>query len=157
MKNEDPRIEVARINARQAILGAVIVGLVSIITTLIATGNLFTKDPLGTSSTATGRESPGTILDAPHLAFSTKKIEFSLDQCMNNAKEALDNAKDTERKKYTGLESRRYIAWAYNGDTTGLIWCHTDEGIVIFIGAGKNWTRADETRVTLLRSFRTSK
>ena len=46
MKDEDKNIKIARINAHQAIIGAVIVGLVSIITTLISTGYLLPKKQL---------------------------------------------------------------------------------------------------------------
>lgn len=152
MENEDSSIKVARINARQAIYVAIIVGLVSITTTLIATGNLFPKHHLGTSGDTTDEyQTPTTVLDAPHLAFSTNVIDLSLDQCMDNATEALN------RTGYSGMEIRRYFAWIYNGDATGLIWCHTDEDIVIFIGAGKDWARASKTSESLRRSFRVSK
>ena len=152
MENEDSGIKIARINASQAIYVAIIVGLVSITTTLIATGNLFPKRQLGTSGNSTDEnESPTTVLDAPHLNFSTKVIDLSLEQCMKNAKEALNAT------GYSGLESRQYFAWVYNEDTTGLIWCHTDEDIVIFIGAGKDWAVASKTSEMLRKSFRVSK
>ena len=70
---------------------------------------------------------------------------------MNNAKDALENS------GYSGMESRRYFAWAYNGNATGLIWCHTDEGIVIYIGSGTDWPSANKTSEELRRLFRTSR
>ena len=148
MANEEDRIQTARINARQAIIVAAITGIVSIITTLIATGNLLPDRTRGKTLAGGGASVPGmAVLAAPHLYFSSRQIDPSLERCMQKARDSL------ERAGLSGQESRQYFSWGYANETTGLIWCHTDEGVVIFLAAGRDEGAASRTAEALRRSF----
>jgi len=148
MKNDDKSVETARVNARQAIIVAIITGIVSIASTLIATGYLSPgRARVGTSAAGGESISYAPVLDAPHLYFSTKQTDLSLDQCMKKAKDGL------ERARLSGHDSKRYFAWGYQNKTTGLIWCDTDEKLVIFLAAGKDDREASLIREALSRSF----
>lgn len=147
MRKTDPAIETARITARQAIAVALITGIVSIVTTLIATGNLITQKIEGTASDSGSRTSNAPVLDAPHIFFSARSIEFPLSTCMEKARGALD------RGEFTGIDSARYFSWGYRGENVGGIWCHTDVGQMIFLAAGKEQAAVEGTKTVLERSY----
>lgn len=106
MNNEHPNIVAAKINARQAILVTVIVGIVSIVTTLFTTGYFPKHQIMGTSGGNYESSRKSGVLDAPHQSFSSKKIDLSLEECMNNAREVLD------KSELGGTETRRFFSWA---------------------------------------------
>ena len=146
--SEHPSIEVARINARQALLGALIIGGFSVLTTLLATGHLLPKKTEGTQGDRVNSSSAKrTVLDAPNVAFLAKPIKLSLPQCMDRARKILSDA------KLTGRDEGRYFVYAYNADVIGVIWCHTDEGLAIFLAAGKDRKRNADTMEMLRRMF----
>ena len=148
MRKDDVAIETARINARQAILVAVITGIVTLITTLIVTGNLLPGHGRDQTSAGAGESVPhAPVLNAPYLYFSTKRINLSLEMCMEKARAGL------ERARLTGQDAKGFFAWGYRDQTTGLIWCHTDEEIVIFMAAGRDEGEASQTAEALRRSF----
>ncbi|MCW8884675.1 MAG: hypothetical protein OQK12_05385 [Motiliproteus sp.] len=147
--NEDPSITVAKINALQAITGALIVGLFSVLTTLLATGHFQSAaEPQNTSGDVLANLPKADVLNAPHIGFSSKEISLNLDQCMENATQALNAT------EYGGLEKRRFFAWVYHKDITALIWCHVDQQLVIFFTAGKEWQQVTEAEQKLRRLFR---
>lgn len=148
MSKLDPTVETARISARQAIVVASITGIVSIVGTLVGTGNLTPRRSEGTaSSSVTSATSRAPVLDAPQLSFVAKDTSSTLDECMEKARGALG------RGQLTGVESGQHYAWGYRGETIGYVWCHTDARQVIFMAAGKNPATSEETRVILERSF----
>ncbi len=147
-ERDNQTLEAVRINSRQTIIVAVVTGLVSIVTTLIATGNL----PGGQAANHTAGDvgesaSNFAVLNAPELHFSTIPIDLSLDECMIKADD------DLKELELTGTEEGRYIRWGYDNDTTGLIWCHTDEALAIFLAAGTNATATSDLAEALRKSF----
>ena len=128
------------------VLPALITGVVSIFTTLIVTGKLFPRAPQGTSGQET-TQSKSPVSLAPEIAFSSKRTDMSLPDCMSQAKAALTRA------TLTGREEKAYFVWGYQNQTTGLIWCHTDEGLVIYLAAGRDLTETYGVMETLRRSF----
>lgn len=129
------------------ILPPVITGLVSILTTLLVTGHLLPHRQEGTTATASTSASRSPVLNAPFVYFSSKNIDYSLPDCMAKAKA------DLERAKLTGLEAKDYVAWGYQDETTGLVWCNTDENVVVYIAAGGNYQKASELAEALRKSF----
>ena len=129
------------------VLPALITGVVSIFTTLIVTGKLFPRSPQGTSGQEATQQSKSGVENAPEIAFSSKRTDMSLPDCMSQAKAALTRA------GLTGREERAYFAWGYQNQTTGFIWCDTDEGLVIYLAAGRDSTETYGLMETLRRSF----
>jgi hypothetical protein len=128
------------------IMPALVTGVVSIICTLLITGNLFPRVKQGTSEQGvTQKKAP--VLNAPELSFSSKRTEISLADCMSKAKAALDRA------ALTGQDGRAYYVWGYQNQTTGFIWCNTDEGLVIYLAAGPNSGETSNVMEALRRSF----
>jgi hypothetical protein len=84
MEKHATAIHTARITARQAIVVTVITTLGGIITTLIATGNLFPNRGRSETPTQVASSVPA-VLDAPHLYFNWKTIDGSLENCMEKA------------------------------------------------------------------------
>lgn len=146
MPSDHASVETARINARQAIVVALITGAVAITTTLLATGTLG-----GGGADATSRQGATTstpaVLEAPVQHFSAKPTSLSLDACLARAGDGLRGM------EMTGIEQGAYFAWGYRAQTTGLVWCHTDEGLVIFLAAGRDAAAAAEVATGLRRAF----
>ena len=128
-------------------LPSLIGGIFGIFGTLIATGNLLPRHQEGTTAPASTSGPKPPVLDAPFLYFSYKQIDYSLPDCMTKAKS------DLERAGLTGREAREYFAWGYQNETTGLVWCNTDENMVIYVAAGKNDQKASELAEALRKSF----
>jgi hypothetical protein len=124
-----------------------ITGILGIVGTLFATGTLPPHRQEGTTATASTSAPRAPVLDAPFLYFSSQKIDYSLPDCMTKAKAEL------ERLKLTGSEARGYIAWGYQDETTGLVWCNTDEKMVIYLAAGRSDQKALELAEALRKSF----
>jgi hypothetical protein len=145
MEKHDTAIHTARITARQAIIVAVITALGSIITTLIATGNLLSNR--SRAEILTRPASVPAVLDAPHVYFDTRSSDGSLESCMQKAVKAVENV------GLTGRDKRDIFAWGYRQQTTGLIWCRPDARLAIFLAAGKDYNEAVQTAEALARSF----
>jgi hypothetical protein len=145
MSKRDAELESARISARQAIIVAAITGVVSIVTTLIATGSIGRGDGGASGSGSSATSAP--VLNAPNLFFVAKSIDASLTECMDKARDALG------RGKFTGISSTEYFSWGYREDVIGGIWCHTDVRQVIFLSAGKDQAAVEEARSILDRSY----
>jgi hypothetical protein len=146
MNTNDVAIATARITAFQAITVALITGILTMITTLLATGNLFGRHE-GTAAASRPHPTSASVLDAPQILFSAQPTEMSLNECVEKARSAMTRA------DFTGIEAARYSVFGYRGDTMGTIWCHTDARQLIFIAAGKDASSAEDTRSILARSY----
>jgi hypothetical protein len=113
MEKHDTAIHTARITARQAIVVTVITTLGGIITTLIATGNLF---PNRETPTQVASSVPA-VLDAPHLYFNWKTVDGSLENCMEKAVTAVKSP----GLNLEGRDRRNVFAFGYRQQTTGVI------------------------------------
>jgi hypothetical protein len=146
MSTNDVAITTARITAFQAIAVALITGILTMMTTLLATGNLFGRHE-GTAAASGPHPMSASVLDAPQILFNAQPAEMSLNECVGKASSALTRA------GFTGVETARYFVRGYRGDTMGTIWCHTDARQLIFIAAGKDASSAEDTRSILVRSY----
>jgi hypothetical protein len=147
MRKDDPAITTARINARQTIIVAAITGVVSIITTLGATGELFPRRSVTSSSESAGPPPSPAVLEAPSFAFLARDIGGSLDACRSKAEAAFAEA------GFDGSRFRGHFGWGYRGTATGVVWCHADVGQVIFIASGKDGAAVDQTLALLDRTY----
>lgn len=148
-KDGEAAVQAARISARQAVLVALITGIVSILTTLIATGVLTPGTSLQETSASEGAgTSEHAVLEAPILHFSSVPTDAPLEACMQKANRALDKGLEL-----VGIRAQRYYTWGYQQDTIGLIWCHTDEELVIFLSSGTDDPAAAQMAEALRRSF----
>lgn len=128
------------------VLPALITGLVSIFTTLLITGRLFPRATQGTSAPGV-TESRAPVLDAPDIRFSSKRINDSLTDCMSHATSALEKA------RLTGRDAKAYYAWGYQNQTSGIIWCNTDDGLVIYLAAGRSAEETSNVLEALRKSY----
>ena len=145
MKKKDTAIRTARISAYQAIAVALIGVIPGILGTLYATGNLSPARHQGTTASVT--QTVPAVLEAPHLHFLPKKIDLSLEKCKEKAVKAVDEA------KLTGQVAKEHIVWGYWREMTGVIWCNTDDRVVIFLAAGKHYDNAIQMVDALAKSF----
>ena len=144
---DEGKIATARINAWQAIVVALITGVVTIVTTLIATGNLLSQKENTAAGVGPLQESPG-LLNAPVIRFRGREMDFSLEKCMQRARTALVD----DETGFTGPDVREYTILGFRGDTAGAIWCHTDVRQVLFIAAGRDIKLVEETLTLLERA-----
>lgn len=129
------------------VLPALVTGILGIVSTLFATGLLFPRPNHGTTAGAGTTPATPAVLNAPYVYFSAKPIDNSLTDCMTKA------SADLERLGFTGREARRYFTWGYQNETTGLVWCNTDEKLVIYVAASRNDQEAAQKAEALRRSF----
>lgn len=147
MKSADATVEIARIEARKTILSAVIGGLVTLVT--VMAGHWYAnrggeaQPSGGTVSTAAAP----SVLDAPEIHFESKHLDWPLEQCMERATASLESS------GLTGRTVQTYLAWGYDQQTTGLIWCHTEENLAFFVAAGPNAEACALTVKELVRNF----
>jgi TIR domain len=146
MKNDKESARSAQMAASKTILTAIIAGVAGVIVALIATGNLFPRLVRNESLAPKGGNVPA-VLNAPHLSFRSAAVDPSLENCMQKAMNGLRSA------GLTGLDKKEYFAWGHRQQTTGLIWCHIDQKLVIFLAAGLDSAEADQTAEALRRSF----
>ena len=152
MSSDDNQVKIvtAKIQAWQAIVAAVITGVLGIVTTLITTGTIFSgrSENTGNSQKGSGSiEMPAPVLDAPIIRYRSKAIDFPLDRCMEKARAAFESG------GFTGTESREYVVQGYRSQYTASIWCHTDVGQAIFIAAGKDGSMVEQTLTLLDRAY----
>ena len=127
-------------------LPSTITGILGIAGALIVP-TLLPRTNNGTAAAVSTNGSRPAVLDAPYLYFAATPIDYLLPECMKKASDALKNAGFSEPEK------GNYIAWGYQRGTTGLVWCHTDAKLVIFIGAGRDDQQASNLKEALRRSF----
>ena len=118
-------------------LPSTITGILGIAGALIVP-TLLPRTNNGTAAAVSTNGSRPAVLDAPNLHFSAKPIDYSLPECMKKADAAMKGAGFSEPEK------GNYIEWGYQKETTGLVWCNTDEKLVIFIGADRDYQRASD-------------
>jgi hypothetical protein len=147
MKRDDPTVATARITARQTIIVAAITGVVSIVTTLGATGELFPRRSATSSSGSAAAESRPAVLEAPAFGFRGRRMGSSLEDCRRKAEEAFAEA------RFDGAQFLGHFGWGYRGTNTGVVWCHFDVDQVIFIAAGKEIAGVEETLELLDRTY----
>lgn len=129
------------------VLPPLVTGVLGVVSTLLATGLLFPLPNHGTTAAAGTTTATPAVLNAPYVYFSSKRIDNSLTDCMAKANAEL------ERLGFTGREAKRYFAWGYQNETTGLVWCNTDEKLVIYVAASRNDQEAAQKAEALRRSF----
>ena len=146
MKSADATVEIARIEARKTILSAVIGGLVTLATVMAGHwyANRGEAQPSGGTLSTTATPS---VLEAPEIHFESKHIDWPLEQCMARATASLESS------GLTGRTAQAYLAWGYQQQTTGLIWCHTDEDLAFFVAAGPDAEACALTVKELVRNF----
>ena len=127
-------------------LPSTITGILGIAGALIVP-TLLPRPNNGTAAPVSTNGSRPAVLDAPDLHFSAKPIDYSLPECMTKADAAMKGA------GFSDPEKGNYIEWGYQKETTGLVWCQTDQKLVIFIGAGRDYQRASDLAEALRRSF----
>lgn len=130
-----------RSNVRNAIVVATITLIISVPTTLFLARSLF-KD---TGQSSSGFDSPE--LRAPHLGFQATKSQLAEVACVARAKEMLADA------KYKGIDSRDAVAWGFQREYVGVVWCDTENALVIFLAGGRDPKQAWDRAEALQRSF----
>jgi hypothetical protein len=144
MAEQNERIGI--VIARYSVLATLITAVLGLVGVLVSSGVLFPRHEGTAKASGTGSTGP-TVLNAPQVYVSAQSIHISLDECAEKAGRALAAA------KLTGIQSRRVLQWGYHEDAIGLIWCHTDGGQVVFIGAGQDDANAVNTRILLERYY----
>lgn len=163
-----PTIEAARIASRQTIVVAAITGVVSVITTVLATRAASPSDHKpspGSEAALTGRTAEDAVSHLPVnrrlpiMRFGVIPTTLSAEDCSRRAVATLHD------RNFTGVEMARYdsgtfvkfdYTWGYFGkqnEIGALIWCATDSHQVTFVATGPSDDQVSMLVTQLRRSF----
>jgi hypothetical protein len=143
-----------RITAWQAVIVAAITGIVSITTTLIATGRFSRPDPIPTQvssgqtqdSSSRSTEIPA-VLGAPELSWGYLTTPESPEECSTRARNAF------VRLGYTGINRSEQWNWARHQGNTVVILCVPGQTWGLAITAGMLSSDTERDNTAILRSF----